>query len=190
VLLDGYKRHVLRDLDTGLVTPWYDSRQHAGSDVTGDIAAGLDAVGLTRRICTSTVPAYRASGMVRRRAGDLAVHRKAWPERKTAGARQGSVHIDFAAGQLTARRRDHAIRARQDRTLPQHTPVRPAGDVTDAYTDTYYDHYGSGRREAFSDPKYPPRGGWYKAHVAQREVMEPFKAARRWLSAQPEPSTP
>jgi hypothetical protein len=120
VLLDGYKRHVLRDLDTGLVTPWYDSRQHAGSDVTGDIAAGLDADGLTRRSCTSTVPAYRASGMVRRRAGDLAVHCKAWPERKTAGARQGSVHIDFGAGQLTARQRDHATRARQDRTLPQH----------------------------------------------------------------------
>jgi hypothetical protein len=58
MLLDGYKRHVLRDLDTGLVTPWYDSRQHAGSGVTRDIAAGLDADGLTRRSCTSTVPAY------------------------------------------------------------------------------------------------------------------------------------
>jgi hypothetical protein len=37
------------------------------------------------------------------------------------------------------------------------TYERPAG-VTDAYTDTYYDHYGSWRWKAFSDPKDPARG--------------------------------
>lgn len=64
------------------------------------------------------------------------------------------------------------------------------GDLTGAYTDTYYDRYGSWRWEAFSDPNYPVRESWYKMHVAGREVMEPFKAARRWLSAQPELSIP
>jgi hypothetical protein len=33
---------VLRDLDAGLVTPWYDSGQHAGSGVTREIVVGPD----------------------------------------------------------------------------------------------------------------------------------------------------
>jgi hypothetical protein len=67
-----------------------------------------------------------------------------------------------------------------------HRVFQEHGDLTGTYSDTYYDHYGSWLWEHFSDPKYPVREGWYKAHVAGHEVVEPFKAARQWLSAQPE----
>jgi hypothetical protein len=67
-----------------------------------------------------------------------------------------------------------------------HRVFQEHGDLTDAYTDTYHDYYGSWQWEHFSDPKYPTREGWYETHVAEREVIEPFKVAQRWLSAQPE----
>jgi len=67
-----------------------------------------------------------------------------------------------------------------------HRVFQEHGDLTDAYTDTYYDHYGSWRWRRLSDPKYPVRESWYKAHVEKREVIEPFESALRWLSAQPE----
>jgi hypothetical protein len=47
VLFDGYKRHVLRDLDTGLVVAAGITPANAPeASVTGDIAADLDAAGL------------------------------------------------------------------------------------------------------------------------------------------------
>src|SRR6266851_8003170 len=85
VLFDGYKRHVLRDLDTGLVpavgiTP-------AGApeaSVTGDIETDLEAGGITLaelhidRACL-------ASHLVRDRGPDLAIYCKAWRVRNTTG---------------------------------------------------------------------------------------------------------
>jgi len=67
-----------------------------------------------------------------------------------------------------------------------HRVFKEHGDLTDTYSDTYYDYYGAWRWGHFSDPHYPVREGWYKTHVAEREVMEPLQAAKRWLSAQPE----
>ena len=71
-----------------------------------------------------------------------------------------------------------------------HRVFQEHGDLTDAYTDSYYSHYGSWRWEQFSDPRYPLREGSYKTYVFEREVIEPFQAAQRWLSGQPELSSP
>src|SRR6266851_8998967 len=85
VLFDGYKRHVLRDLDTGLVpavgiTP-------AGApeaSVTGDIETDLEAGGIT--LAELHIDrAYLSSALVRDRGPDLAIFCKAWRVRNTAG---------------------------------------------------------------------------------------------------------
>jgi hypothetical protein len=75
------------------------------------------------------------------------------------------------------------------RGAQHHRVFQEHGDLTDSYTDTFYDHYGCWRWGSFSDPKYPVRESWYKAHVDRREVIEPFESARCWLSAQAELST-
>lgn len=102
VLIDGYKRHVLRDLDTGLVpavgiTP----ANEPEAAVTDHIAADLDAAGW--RLSELHIDrAYLASALVRDRGPDLAVYCKAWPVRSTGG-RYGKdqFSLDFAAGTLT-----------------------------------------------------------------------------------------
>ena len=77
-LFDGDKRHVLRDLDSGLIpavgiTP----ANRPEASVTGGIAAGPDAAGLALaelhidRACLS-------SALVRDRGPDLAIFCKAW----------------------------------------------------------------------------------------------------------------
>jgi transposase len=102
VLIDGYKRHVLRDLDTGLVpavgvTP----ANLPEAAVTEDIAADLAAAG--RRLSELHIDrAYLASALVRDRGPDLAIYCKAWPVRGTAGRfTKDQFSLDFAAGTLT-----------------------------------------------------------------------------------------
>jgi len=102
VLIDGYKRRVLTDLDTGLVpavgiTP----ANVPEAAVTEDIAADLDAAG--RRLSELHIDrAYLASALVRDRGPDLAVYCKAWPVRNTPGRfTKDQFSIDFAAGKLT-----------------------------------------------------------------------------------------
>jgi hypothetical protein len=102
VLFDGYKRHVLRDLDTGLViavgiTP----ANVPEAAVAGDIAADLDAAGLTLSELHID-RAYLSSALVRQRAPDLAIFCKAWRVRNTTGRyAKDQFTIDFAAGRLT-----------------------------------------------------------------------------------------
>ena len=102
VLSGGYKRHVLRDLDTGLVpaagiTP----ANVPEATVTDDIAAGLDAAG--RHLSElHTDRAYLSSALVRDRDGDLAVFCKAWRVRNASGRfAKDQFTLDFGAGQLT-----------------------------------------------------------------------------------------
>jgi Transposase DDE domain/Transposase domain (DUF772) len=102
VLFDGYKRHVLRDLDSGLVpavgiTP----ANVPEASVTGDIAADLETAGLA--LAELHIDrAYLSSAMVRDRGSDLAVFCKAWRVRNTAGRyAKDRFSLDFAAGQLT-----------------------------------------------------------------------------------------
>jgi transposase len=101
VLFDGYKRHVLRDLDTGLIpaagiTP----ANVPEATVTDDIAADLDAAGLT--LAELHIDrAYLPSAMVRDRSEDLVIFCKAWRVRNGGRFAKDQFSIDFAAGQLT-----------------------------------------------------------------------------------------
>jgi hypothetical protein len=102
VLFDGYKRHVLRDLDTGLVLAAGITPANAPeASVTDDIAADLDAAGQALselhidRACL-------ASALVRDRGPDLAIFCKAWRVRNTGGRfAKDQFTLDFGAGQLT-----------------------------------------------------------------------------------------
>ena len=101
VLFDGYKRHVLRDLDTGLVTAVGITPANAPeASVTSDITADLDHAGL--RLAELHIDrAYLASDMVRDRGPELVIFCKAWRVRNSTGRfAKDQFSIDFAAGQL------------------------------------------------------------------------------------------
>jgi Transposase DDE domain/Transposase domain (DUF772) len=102
VLFDGYKRHVLRDLDTGLVPAVGITAANAPeASVTGDITADLEAAG--RHLSELHIDrAYLSSALVRDRGPDLAIFCKAWRVRNTGGRfAKDQFSLDFAAGQLT-----------------------------------------------------------------------------------------
>jgi hypothetical protein len=102
VLFDGYKRHVLTDLDTGLVPAVGITAANAPeASVTGAITADLDAAGLT--LAELHIDrAYLSSDLVRDRGPDLAVYCKAWRVRNSSGRfAKDQFTIDFGAGQLT-----------------------------------------------------------------------------------------
>jgi transposase len=102
VLFDGYKRHVLRDLDTGLIPVVGITPANAPeASVTGDITADLDAAG--RALAELHIDrAYLASGLVRDRSPDLAIYCKAWRVRNAAGRyAKTDFTLDFTARQLT-----------------------------------------------------------------------------------------
>ena len=102
VLFDGYKRHVLRDLDTGLLPAVGITPANAPeASVTGAITADLDAAG--RRLAELHIDrAYLSSALVRDRGPDLAIFCKAWRVRNTGGRfAKDQFTLDFAAGQLT-----------------------------------------------------------------------------------------
>ncbi len=102
VLFDGYKRHVLRDLDTGLV-PAVGITAANGPEaaVTDDIAADLDAAGW--HLSELHIDrAYLSSALVRDRGPDLAIFCKAWRVRNTGGRfAKDQFTLDFTARQLT-----------------------------------------------------------------------------------------
>jgi hypothetical protein len=102
VLSGGYKRHVLRDLDSGLVpvvgiTP----ANVPEAAVTDDIEADLQAAGMS--LAELHIDrAYLSSALVRDRGPDLAIYCKAWRVRNTGGRfAKDQFTLDFAAGQLT-----------------------------------------------------------------------------------------
>lgn len=102
VLFNGYKRHVLRDLDTGLIAAaGITAANVPEAAVTDDIAADLDAAGL--RLTELHIDrAYLSSGLVRDRGSELAIFCKAWRVRNTTGRfAKDKFSIDFPAGQLT-----------------------------------------------------------------------------------------
>ena len=102
VLFDGSKRHVLRDLDTGLIPVVGITPANAPeASVTGDITADLQAA--RWRLAELHIDrAYLSSDLVRDRGPDLAVFCKAWRVRNTGGRfAKDQFSIDFAAGHLT-----------------------------------------------------------------------------------------
>jgi Transposase DDE domain/Transposase domain (DUF772) len=102
VLFDGFKRHVLRDLDTGLIPAVGITPANAPeASVTDDIAADLDAAG--RHLAELHIDrAYLSSPLVRDRGPGLQVFCKAWRVRNTTGRyAKDQFTLDFAARQLT-----------------------------------------------------------------------------------------
>ena len=102
VLSDGYKRRVLRDLDTGLIPAVGITPANAPeASVTGDIAADLDHGGW--HLSELHIDrAYLSSDLVRDRGPDLVVFCKAWRVRNTGGRfAKDQFTLDFTAGQLT-----------------------------------------------------------------------------------------
>ena len=102
VLFDGYKRHVLRDLDSGLVPAVGITPANAPeASVTSDITADLEAAG--RQLSELHIDrAYLASALVRDRGPDLAIFCRAWRVRNTGGQfAKDQFTLDFAARQLT-----------------------------------------------------------------------------------------
>jgi Transposase DDE domain/Transposase domain (DUF772) len=102
VLFDGYKRHVLTDLDTGLVTAvGITPANTPEASVTGGITTDLDAAGL--HLAELHIDrAYLSSALVRERGPDLAIFCKAWRVRNSGGRfPKGQFTIDFPAGRLT-----------------------------------------------------------------------------------------
>lgn len=105
-LVNGYKRHVLRDLDSGLVPAvGLTSANAPEASVTDAIVADLAAQQLTLR-ALAIDRAYLSSALVRERPADLAVSCKAWPVRtgphfpKTAFTLdwdQGTIHCPHGA---------------------------------------------------------------------------------------------
>jgi len=100
-LVDGYKRHVLTDLDSGLVPAVGITPANAPeATVTGDIAADLAAQDTTL-VELHIDRAYLASTMVRERDEDLAVYCKAWRVGNAGRFTKTDFRIDFDSGQLT-----------------------------------------------------------------------------------------
>jgi len=102
VRFDGYKRHVLRDLDTGLVTAVGITPANAPeASVTSHIAADLAAAG--RILAELHIDrAYLSSDLVRDRSPGLAIYCKAWRVRNTGGRfAKDQFTIDFGTGRLT-----------------------------------------------------------------------------------------
>ena len=82
VRVDGYKRHVLHDLDTGLIravgiTP----ANMPEASVTGEISADLERQAVTLKELHID-RAYLSSHLVRERSADLEIYCKAWPVRE------------------------------------------------------------------------------------------------------------
>jgi len=102
VLFDGYKRHVLRDLDTGLIPAvGITAANVPEASVTASISADLDAAGL--RLAELHIDrAYLTSELVRDRGPDLAIFCKAWRVRNTGGRyAKTDFALDFTTRQLT-----------------------------------------------------------------------------------------
>jgi IS5 family transposase len=97
---DGYKRHVLRDLDSGLVravgiTPANAPEASVTSDVLTDLAkqdVELQEIHLDR--------GYLASDLVRDRSGDLTIYCKAWPVRNGDRYPKTAFTLDWEASTI------------------------------------------------------------------------------------------
>ncbi len=173
VLFDGYKRHVLRDLDTGLIPAVGITPANAPeASVTGDITADLQAAG--RRLAELHIDrAYLSSDLVRDRGPDLAVFCKAWRVRNASRpVRQGPVQhrLRCRAADLPGRG-EHAVRAWQDRAVPQgHLRGLPAAAAVH-------------RQQHRAKRRHPSRRG-----TAHRAAPAPANPARARGTARTRPS--
>lgn len=95
VLVDGYKRHVLHDLDTGLVRAvGITAANVAEASVTEAISADLDQQNVQLKELHID-RAYLSSHLVRQRSADLQVYCKAWPVRQGPRFSKQAFHLDW-----------------------------------------------------------------------------------------------
>jgi transposase len=100
LLVDGYKRHVLRDLDSRLIvavgiTPANVPEASVIDAIETDLAAQqstLQALHIDR--------AYLASKLVQQRAADLTIFCKAWPVRQGPYFAKSAFHLDWERHEL------------------------------------------------------------------------------------------
>jgi IS5 family transposase len=95
VRVDGYKRHVLRDLDSGLVRAvGITAANVAEASVTEAISADLAC----QQVTLSELHidrAYLSSSLVRQRSADLQVYCKAWPVRSSTRFAKTAFQLDW-----------------------------------------------------------------------------------------------
>ena len=95
VRVDGYKRHVLQDLDTGLIRAVGITPANAPeASVTEAISADLDR----QKVCLKELHidrAYLSSHLVRERPDELEVYCKAWPVHQGKGFHKQAFVLDW-----------------------------------------------------------------------------------------------
>lgn len=93
--VDGYKRHVLRDLDSKLICAVGVTAANAPeASVTDHIVADLVAQGITLKELHID-RAYLSSPLVRERTADLEIYCKAWPVRNGDRFPKTAFHLDW-----------------------------------------------------------------------------------------------
>lgn len=109
LLVDGYKRHIVRDLDSGLIPVVGVTAANAPeASVTDSIVADLEAQGLS--VCEWHIDrAYLSSSVVRERGAEVAIYCKAWPVRSGPYFPKTAFHLDWERQE---------IRCPNDVTLP------------------------------------------------------------------------
>lgn len=99
--IDGYKRHVVQDLDTGLVRAVGVTAANAPeATVTPDLATDLAA----QQVVLGELHldrAYLTSHWVRERSPDLAIYCKAWPVRNRRGFPKTAFALDWEQQTIT-----------------------------------------------------------------------------------------
>ena len=99
-LIDGYKRHVLRDLDTGLVRAvGITAANQPEASVTDAIAADLAAQGATLSELHID-RAYLSSILVKQRPPELMIYCKAWPVQPSDCFTKEAFTLDWERGQM------------------------------------------------------------------------------------------
>jgi hypothetical protein len=94
-LVDGYKRHVLRDLDSGLGRAAGLTGANAPeASVTPDIQADLARQHVTLTECHID-RAYLSSSLVQQRGPELTIYCKAWPVRSGPYFAKTAFHLDW-----------------------------------------------------------------------------------------------
>jgi IS5 family transposase len=95
VLVDGYKRHVLHDLDTGLIRAVGITPANAPeASVTEAISEDLKR----QEVCLKELHidrAYLSSHLVQERSGDLEIYCKAWPVRESKHFSKQAFTLDW-----------------------------------------------------------------------------------------------
>jgi hypothetical protein len=108
-LVDGYKRHILRDLDSGLIPVVGVTAANAPeASVTESIAEDLEAQGLSV-VEWHIDRAYLSSSVVRERGEEVEIYCKAWPVRSGPYFPKTAFHLDWER---------HEIRCPNEVTLP------------------------------------------------------------------------